>query len=180
MPSDFEVASTHALTLRCPHPQPLPPTSPHMALGPSPACLGPHPSPSSPLDISDPALVAAHPDTMDPSVQPGYPDTTLASALPPSSTSPTIAHTVSGSSYMDPTSQDDTIIAQPFSSPLPESTGSPSNEGDSTPASSGAQTPDIDPQILEALRSKDRIYVLKLGETFEALIMERRRVIFSP
>ncbi|KAF8202258.1 hypothetical protein BJ912DRAFT_896867 [Pholiota molesta] len=82
---------------------------------------------------------------------------------------------------MDPTSQDDTIIAQPFSSPLPESTGSPSNEGDSTPASSGAQTPDVDPQILEALRSKDRIYVLKLGETFETLIMERRqRVELSP
>jgi hypothetical protein len=37
-----------------------------------------------------------------------------------------------------------------------------------------AQTPDIDPQILEALKSKDRIYVLKLGEIFEALIKERR------
>ena len=37
-----------------------------------------------------------------------------------------------------------------------------------------AQTPDVDPQILEALKSKDRIYVLKLGEIFEALIKERR------
>jgi len=33
---------------------------------------------------------------------------------------------------------------------------------------------DVDPQILEALKSKDRIYVLKLGEVFEALIKERR------
>jgi hypothetical protein len=33
---------------------------------------------------------------------------------------------------------------------------------------------DVDPQIIEALRNKDRIYVLKLGETFEALIKERK------
>jgi hypothetical protein len=33
---------------------------------------------------------------------------------------------------------------------------------------------EVDPQILEALRNKDRIYVLKLAETFEALIKERR------
>ncbi|OBZ73743.1 hypothetical protein A0H81_06143 [Grifola frondosa] len=31
-----------------------------------------------------------------------------------------------------------------------------------------------DPQILEALRSKDRIYVLKLGESMESLINDRR------
>ena len=37
-----------------------------------------------------------------------------------------------------------------------------------------AQAPEVDPQILEALKSKDRIYVLKLGEIFEALIKERR------
>jgi len=33
---------------------------------------------------------------------------------------------------------------------------------------------EIDPQILEALRSKDRLYVLKLGELMEGLINERR------
>ncbi|KAI0630507.1 hypothetical protein C8Q77DRAFT_1063318 [Trametes polyzona] len=33
-----------------------------------------------------------------------------------------------------------------------------------------------DPQILEALRSKDRIYVLKLGEQMEALIKDRSRI----
>ena len=37
-------------------------------------------------------------------------------------------------------------------------------------------SPEIDPQILEALRSKDRIYVLKLGEQMESLISERRCV----
>jgi hypothetical protein len=42
------------------------------------------------------------------------------------------------------------------------------------------QTPDVDPQILEALKSKDRIYVLKLGEIFEALIKERRWVSPAP
>lgn len=36
---------------------------------------------------------------------------------------------------------------------------------------------EVDPQILEALRSaKDRIYVLKLGEQMESLITERRYV----
>ncbi len=41
-------------------------------------------------------------------------------------------------------------------------------------AISQSPSPDIDPQILEALRSKDRIYVLKLGELMEGLITERR------
>lgn len=33
---------------------------------------------------------------------------------------------------------------------------------------------EVDPQIMEALRGKDRLYVLKLGEQFEELISERR------
>ncbi|KAF8916257.1 hypothetical protein CPB85DRAFT_1374706 [Mucidula mucida] len=42
-------------------------------------------------------------------------------------------------------------------------------------------SPEVDPQILEALRSKDRIYVLKLGEQMESLITERRfRIDLSP
>jgi hypothetical protein len=44
--------------------------------------------------------------------------------------------------------------------------------------------PDIDPQILEALMSKDRIFVLRLGEHMEALIndstLTRRQIDFSP
>lgn len=35
------------------------------------------------------------------------------------------------------------------------------------------QQQEVDPQILEALSSKDRIYVLKLGELMEALITDR-------
>lgn len=35
------------------------------------------------------------------------------------------------------------------------------------------QQQEIDPQILEALGSKDRIYVLKLGEHMEGLISDR-------
>ncbi|KAG5647486.1 hypothetical protein DXG03_009421 [Asterophora parasitica] len=43
------------------------------------------------------------------------------------------------------------------------------------------QSPDVDPQILEALRSKDRIYVLKLGELMEGLIKDRRtRIDLTP
>jgi len=33
---------------------------------------------------------------------------------------------------------------------------------------------DVDAQILEALRSKDRLYVLKLGEMMEGLINEHK------
>ncbi|KAH9919949.1 hypothetical protein B0H21DRAFT_886642 [Amylocystis lapponica] len=39
---------------------------------------------------------------------------------------------------------------------------------------SANNNPDPDPQILEALRSKDRLFVLKLGEMMESLITERR------
>jgi len=38
---------------------------------------------------------------------------------------------------------------------------------------------DVDPQIIEALKSKDRIYVLKLGEQMESLIKDRRCVFVS-
>lgn len=41
-----------------------------------------------------------------------------------------------------------------------------------------SQLVDVDPQIVEALKSKDRIYVLKLGEQMEMLINERRSVQF--
>ena len=52
----------------------------------------------------------------------------------------------------------------------------PQNQSTSTMAggeSSGMQTPEADAQIIEALRSKDRLFVLKLGEQMEALIRER-------
>lgn len=54
----------------------------------------------------------------------------------------------------------------------------PSPDSDGSPLS--ALATDVDPQIIEALRSKDRIYVLKLGETFESLIAERRYVFHRP
>ncbi|KIK61723.1 hypothetical protein GYMLUDRAFT_58773 [Collybiopsis luxurians FD-317 M1] len=61
----------------------------------------------------------------------------------------------------------------------------PSSSDGQNPASSAASStssePDVDPSILEALRSKDRIYVLKLGETMEELINERKsRVSVTP
>ncbi|KAG6821206.1 hypothetical protein H0H93_004027 [Arthromyces matolae] len=41
--------------------------------------------------------------------------------------------------------------------------------------------PDVDPQILEALKSKDRLYVLKLGELMEGLINDHRnRIDLTP
>jgi len=65
--------------------------------------------------------------------------------------------------------------AQTSPSPVPEVNGATNiPDAEISPASASSQALDVDPQILEALRSKDRIYVLKLGETFEALIKERR------
>lgn len=49
---------------------------------------------------------------------------------------------------------------------------------DSEPSESGvadgSSLPDVDPRIVEALKSKDRLYVLKLGEQMECLISDHR------
>ncbi|KAH9479440.1 R3H domain-containing protein 2 [Psilocybe cubensis] len=113
----------------------------------------------------------------------------ISPSSPPPSTSPTLQHSsliqhrTSPSptrSFMDAPTQLDHPVQYPSISPLPPPNIVPILDPESAPASVPT-TPDVDPQILEALRSKDRIYVLKLGETFEALITERRtRVELSP
>lgn len=55
----------------------------------------------------------------------------------------------------------------------------PLADSDSTGSANSSALPDVDPQIVEALKSKDRIYVLKLGEQMESLINDRR-FVFSP
>ncbi len=84
-------------------------------------------------------------------------------------------------SYMDATIHDDTTITSFSLAPNPDPSAPTLavSDGDSLLVPGAAPLPDVDPQILEALRSKDRIYVLKLGETFEALITERRLVHIS-
>lgn len=47
------------------------------------------------------------------------------------------------------------------------------------PASGTASPPDVDPTIIQALQSKDRLWVLKLGEMMEGLINDRRCVFPS-
>ncbi|KZT10162.1 uncharacterized protein LAESUDRAFT_694804 [Laetiporus sulphureus 93-53] len=65
-------------------------------------------------------------------------------------------------------------------SPDENTAASSSNAADSSSGSTDAST-GPDPQIIEALRSKDRLYVLKLGEQMESLINERRtRLDFTP
>ncbi|KAG7094070.1 hypothetical protein E1B28_007690 [Marasmius oreades] len=59
------------------------------------------------------------------------------------------------------------------SSPTMSLNGSQLQNGE--PATQPSQVPDVDPQILEALRNKDRLYVLKLGELMEGLIIDRNR-----
>ena len=83
------------------------------------------------------------------------------------------------------------LRSSPRPPPLPStldapSTQSPSHsdpeplvDSDSTGSPNSTALPDVDPQIVEALKSKDRIYVLKLGEQMESLINDRRFVFFS-
>lgn len=82
------------------------------------------------------------------------------------------------------------LRSSPLPPPLPStldapSTQSPSHsdpeplvDSDSTGSPNSTALPDVDPQIVEALKSKDRIYVLKLGEQMESLINDRRFVFF--
>ncbi|KAJ7117582.1 hypothetical protein C8R44DRAFT_983084 [Mycena epipterygia] len=69
-----------------------------------------------------------------------------------------------------------------MSPPLPSSSNS--SVTSLLQAPDAPQQQEIDPQILEALASKDRIYVLKLGELMEALITDRtltrQRIDLSP
>jgi len=58
-------------------------------------------------------------------------------------------------------------------SPNPASSEVPIEELQNLDTGDGNAT-DVDPQILEALKSKDRLYVLKLGELMEGLINERK------
>ncbi|KDR80650.1 hypothetical protein GALMADRAFT_241006 [Galerina marginata CBS 339.88] len=102
-------------------------------------------------------------------------------AVPPSSSSPPAATAPSPLSRPHHPAQHPDPSLRPSSiSPVSDHNGPAPTDDDAAPVSASS-TPDVDPQILEALRSKDRIYVLKLGETFEALIMERRtRVELTP
>lgn len=63
-----------------------------------------------------------------------------------------------------------------FNSPYTPTNDAQSINGDScnATASQDSLEPEVDPQILEALRSKDRIYVLRLGEIMEELITEKK------
>ncbi|KAI5999366.1 hypothetical protein F5J12DRAFT_847847 [Pisolithus orientalis] len=64
-------------------------------------------------------------------------------------------------------------VLEPSSSSilLPSRPGSEPSESD---AANGPSLLDVDPQIIEALKSKDRLYVLKLGEQMECFINDHR------
>ncbi|KAJ7625593.1 hypothetical protein FB45DRAFT_921822 [Roridomyces roridus] len=66
----------------------------------------------------------------------------------------------------------------------PQSSSSNSSVISLLQATDAAPQHEVDPQILEALASKDRIYVLKLGELMEGLIgdrtLSRQRIDFAP
>ncbi|KAL4250211.1 amino acid/polyamine transporter 2 family protein [Abortiporus biennis] len=91
--------------------------------------------------------------------------------------SPTPAHASSAS-----TSGSEVYCSQILNAPItpssPETQTPQSSSSDIT--SNGESFPshnETDPQIIEALKSKDRLYVLKLGEQMESLITERRTKI---
>ncbi|OSX64235.1 hypothetical protein POSPLADRAFT_1073817 [Postia placenta MAD-698-R-SB12] len=93
-----------------------------------------------------------------------------------SSSAPEIhpGHTLAASTIGPSPSLDGLLVTSPrdTSPDLSGSTSSPSS-GDLAPGSND-NPPEPDAQITEALRSKDRLYVLKLGELMESLINERR------
>ena len=102
-------------------------------------------------------------------------------ALSPSSVSVTFACLTTPAS---PVIDNLPNAAQASPSPPVGSNGAtytPDSELNASMQSPNASNPnlDVDPQILEALKNKDRIFVLKLGEAFEALIKERRCVSTS-
>lgn len=87
------------------------------------------------------------------------------------------------SSYSRPASPVSYDGGEPMTSPTPLSPKPDATLGASPRSSENIQgvgDPNValgtepDAQIIEALRSKDRIFVLKLGEQMEALIKERR------
>lgn len=132
--------------------------------------LAPDPSVAPAKSESTIPRLDQHPDTAYPSTQSSsFPSQSPASAVPSS---------LSAQSSFHPTMQEDTNIAQSAPSPTPDTLGAVPS-GAPSPAPAPSPSLDVDPQIIEALRSKDRIYVLKLGEMFEALIMERRCVSHS-
>lgn len=66
-----------------------------------------------------------------------------------------------------------------FSEP-PQIISNPSNPPSDQPQTSASQSDgnqSVTEVIIEALRSKDRLFVLKLGEQMEALINERKSVL---
>ncbi|KAF9240709.1 hypothetical protein BU15DRAFT_45653 [Melanogaster broomeanus] len=74
------------------------------------------------------------------------------------------------------------ILLEPASAQSPSRSDSePLTESESISSANAGALADVDPQIVEALKSKDRIYVLKLGEQMESLINDRRpRIDLTP
>jgi len=65
----------------------------------------------------------------------------------------------------------------------PQIVSGPSNPSSDQPQASVSQSDgnqSVTEVIIEALRSKDRLFVLKLGEQMEALINERKSVVSLP
>lgn len=90
------------------------------------------------------------------------------------STSPSLSHTSSSSQLESSLAPSMTSTSPPLTEPA--NVQSPSRSDSDTFAElEGASSllADVDPQIIEALKSKDRIYVLKLGEQMENLINDR-------
>ena len=116
------------------------------------------------------------------------PGRALAKLIAMSSSPPTILRMAATSNTSNPD-----LHSSLFPLPLPSSVldlpsfqspsradSEPLADSDSTGSANASALPDVDPQIIEALKSKDRIYVLKLGEQMESLINDRRFVFFPP
>jgi len=103
-------------------------------------------------------------DSNDPAAFHGLPNTTS------NSSSAAEIHLAQQLSPITPSPSLDSALTQASMSPQVDTAMSPSDFG----GSAGDTDPQILEALLEALRSKDRLWVLKLGENMESLITERQ------
>lgn len=120
------------------------------------------------------ATLAPTPASVDPSTTDSTRDFT-----PPLTVDAPVPSTSSDSNELNDSPRD----TPPLPSILKNKSSAPSRSSSLDDNRDATREPEVDPQILEALKSvKDRLFVLKLGEQMESLIQERRlaSIYFRP
>ena len=149
-----------------------------MSFGKSlPSCLSPVQCRSSSLishSPEQPHLSSAHDDEFPILTPVLYAQNTSQNQFQRAIMSGSTSHQSPGANGVSRSHPEDTTIQNP-SVFLVDEMGTAGSEPDPFTPAISSPLRDVDPQIIEALRGKDRIYVLKLGELMESLINDERR-----